>query len=280
MSPAPTDPVASLVREADFGRYAASLYAPIDVRPHLLALYAFDIETSRVRDLVSEPMPGELRLQWWRDALEDPSRADANSHPVARALEAAIAFGRLPREALIAMIDARTDDLYDDPVDTTEALEARLGATDSACLRLASLIVARGEDPGGADVSGLGGVAWGLVRRLAALPRQAARGQILLPVERMAAHGVSRDELLSGRASDGLSAVVDELRRHARRRLAEARRTWPELVGAAGPAFLPLALVELELAALERSPPLAPVTPPRWRMLWRLWRMSRRAPPF
>lgn len=279
--PAP-DPVTSLVREADFGRYAASLFAPAEVRRHLLALYAFDIELARVRDLVSEPMPGELRLQWWRDALESPERADAISHPVARALEGAIAFGRLPRAALTGLVDARTDDLYDDPIPTMEALEARLGATCSAVLRLAALVAARGRDPGGAEVAGFGGVAQGIARLLRQFPKQVARGQILLPVDLMARHGATVEGVTSGGPGAELALALADLAAHASERLSDARAAYSAFDPAAAPAMLPLALVAPELDRLgsAKDPFRAPAEPARWRALIRLWRASRNTPPF
>ena len=65
---------AALVREADRDRYLATLFAPADRRGALFSLYAFDIEISRIRDLAREPMPGEIRLQWWREVLEGAAR--------------------------------------------------------------------------------------------------------------------------------------------------------------------------------------------------------------
>ena len=61
---------AALVREADRDHYLAALFAPADRRDALLALYAFNVEIGRVRDVAREPMPGEIRLQWWRDTIE------------------------------------------------------------------------------------------------------------------------------------------------------------------------------------------------------------------
>ena len=276
------DPIGSLVREADFGRYAASLFAPAHVRPHLLALYAFDVEIARVRDLVSEPMPGELRLQWWRDAIENPERADAVSHPIAHALEGAIGFGRLPREALIGVIDARIDDLYDDPVATLSDLEGRLGATHGAVMRLAMLIAAEGRDPGGGDAAGYGGVAQGIARLLRQFPRHAARGQVLVPSEMLAAHGASLDEATSGNGGPGLAQATGELSAHAVARLGEARAAAAAVDPAAYPALLPLALTGPELKRLQRA--RAPFAPPAetagWRTLLGLWMASRKRPPF
>ncbi len=65
---------AALVREADRDRYLATLFAPADRRGALFSLYAFDIEISRIRDVAHEPMPGEIRLQWWREVLEGEAR--------------------------------------------------------------------------------------------------------------------------------------------------------------------------------------------------------------
>ena len=64
---------ADLVREADFDRYAASLFAPPERRAQLLALYAFNAEIARVRDQISQPLAGEIRLQWWVDVLSGKS---------------------------------------------------------------------------------------------------------------------------------------------------------------------------------------------------------------
>ena len=82
---------AALVREADRDRYLAALFAPADKRDALFALYAFNVEIARVRDVAREPMPGEIRLQWWREALEGKRDGEARAHPVAAALRATLA---------------------------------------------------------------------------------------------------------------------------------------------------------------------------------------------
>ena len=58
-----------LVRSHDFARYASTLFVPAAQRRALLAVYAFNVEISRVRAQVSQPLPGEMRLQWWSDML-------------------------------------------------------------------------------------------------------------------------------------------------------------------------------------------------------------------
>lgn len=80
-SPGTAEPLAfafshceSLVREGDRDRYFATLFAPAAFRPHLFALAAFSLTIARVRDAVTNPIAGEIRLQWWRDALQGEAR--------------------------------------------------------------------------------------------------------------------------------------------------------------------------------------------------------------
>jgi phytoene synthase len=159
----------ALIRDVDKDRYLASLFAPAASRPHLFALYAFSFEVSRVREVVSEPLPGEVRLQWWRDALSGPSQGSSQSNPVSMALLDTIERFRLPVAPLVALIDVRIFDLYDDPMPTVAELEGYCGETCSALIRLASLILAGGEDPGGAEAAGHAGDVAGRYRR--GLPR-------------------------------------------------------------------------------------------------------------
>ena len=122
----------TLVREGDPDRYFAALFAPADKRPHLFALYAFNHEIARVRETVSEALPGEIRLQWWRDTLQGEARGDVRANPIAAALDDAIVQFRLPRQALVDLIDARIFDLYDDPMPTLNDLEGYCGETSSS----------------------------------------------------------------------------------------------------------------------------------------------------
>ena len=58
------------VRAHNPDRYLTALMAPRRVRGSLMALYAFNAELARIPALVSEPALGEIRLQWWRDAVD------------------------------------------------------------------------------------------------------------------------------------------------------------------------------------------------------------------
>src|SRR3954465_11100240 len=105
-----------LVRTGDKNRFLAPLFAPQKYRRALYALYAFNLEVARTRELAREPMPGEIRLQWWRDVLGGAGPGDVAAHPVAAALRETVVRYRLPPGMLADLIDAREFDLYDDPM--------------------------------------------------------------------------------------------------------------------------------------------------------------------
>ena len=81
---------AELVRTADRDRYLAALFAPAERRDALFALYAFNVEIGRVREVAREALPGEIRLQWWSDVLSGERDGEAAANPIAAALLSAI----------------------------------------------------------------------------------------------------------------------------------------------------------------------------------------------
>jgi phytoene synthase len=267
----------AFVREADRDRFLASLFAPAEVRPHLFALYAFNAEIAMIRDRVSAPPPGEMRLQWWREFLAGPRRAEGEGNPVGAALMRAVGFGRLPIEPLMALLDARTFDLYDDPMPSVKDLEGYCGETSSVLIRLASLLLGRGKDLGGAEAAGHAGVAYAVTGLLRALPRHAAQGRCYVPKDVLARHGATPADLLAGRYTPALADALADMRSLARRHLGAAREAM--LPKAIGPAFLPAALVEPYLRRMEQpgfDPFRESADVSQWRRQLALWRASQR----
>jgi phytoene synthase len=265
----------ALVREGDPDRYYATLFAPADKRPYLFALYAFNFEVARVRDSVSEALLGEMRLQWWRDALQGEARGDVRANPVAAALDETIVKYRLPRQALVDLIDARVFDLYEDPMATITDLEGYAGETSSVLIRLASIVLADGRDPGAADAAGHAGVAYAFTGLLRAFPWHARRGQVYVPQHMLAAHGVVREDIVAGRGGPGLARALGDLRAVTRRHLEHARSLRGTIPPEIAPAFRPLALVPPYLRAMEArdyDPLHTAVELPGWRRIYALWR--------
>lgn len=270
---------AALVREHDHDRYIACLYAPEARRHGLFALYAFSLEIARVRALVSEPLPGEVRLQWWRDLLEGQPAGEAQGHPVAAALLDTVKRYRLPIAPLTSLIDARTFDLYDDPMPSLRDLEGYAGETAGALIRLACIVLAGGRDPGGATACGHAGVAYALAGLMRAFPWHAAEGQVYLPADILSRNGVTRDDIVRGRGGPGVLYTLKELREIARSHLKRLVSLTDTVPPAVRPAFLPVALVEPYLRQMERAgydPYRTIIALPAWRRQWVIWRAARR----
>jgi 15-cis-phytoene synthase len=266
----------ALVRAADRDRYLAALFAPAEHRGALFALYAFNLEVARVREVVRDPLAGEIRLQWWSDVLHGADRGEVEAHPVAAALRAAIARYRLPVERLAALVAARRFDLYDEPMATLAELESYALGASANLVALAANVLDGGRVPD--ELIRHAGLAHAMSGLLNAFPVHAARGQIFVPLEVLDRHGAGRQAVVSGQASPRLRAALAEMRLHARQHLAAARELLATAPAAVMPALLPVALAGPTLARMERRDydPFVPVEIAPWRRQWLIWRAARR----
>ncbi|MFG1393194.1 phytoene/squalene synthase family protein [Xanthobacter agilis] len=274
---------ADVVRGQDRDRFLASLFAPEPVRRHLMALYAFNLDVARVRELVREPLPGEVRLAWWREVIEGEGRGAVEAHPVAFALLDTVARFDLPKASLINLVDARIFDLYDDPMPSLGDLEGYAGETAGALLQLSALLLGGAAAGAAAEASGHGGVAIALTGLMRSLPIHAARGQCYLPLDILARHGLDRDAVVTAQDAPALRAALAELRGVARHHLAQAGAALGRLPVATrrtlATPYLALSLVPGDLKALARvREPLREIA--GLGALWRtftVWRAGRRA---
>ena len=266
-----------LVRAADKDRFLASLFAPAEHRDALLALYAFNLEIARVREVAHEAVAGEIRLQWWSDVLGGAGRGEVAAHPVAAALLATMARYQLPLERLERLIEARRFDLYDEPMGSSADLEVYADGASTSLIALAAQILAGGEERDIRMLSHHAGLAHAFVGLLAAFPIHAARGQIFVPLEILARHGATREQVLGGQATAQLHEALAELRLHARRHLRAAQQLLAAALPAVMPALLPVALAGPTLARMERRgyDPFTPIEIAAWRRQLILWRAAR-----
>jgi phytoene synthase len=262
----------TLVREADKDRFVATLFAPAPRRRALYALYAFNVELARVRELAREPMPGEIRLQWWRDVLGGVRTGEAG--PVAAALLGTIIRYRLPVDVLMEMIEARSFDLYDDPMGSVNELEGYVDKTSSVLMMLAAQILNDGRTTDVAAQARHAGIAYAIAGLLAALPQHVARRQLYLPLDLLQRHGVRPEDVFARHATPQLKAALAELRDIAWRHLSEIKIA--DIPNVLIPALLPAALTGPMLKRQERdADPFSPRPLPLWRRQWLLWRAAR-----
>ena len=267
----------ALVRAADRDRFLATLFAPRERRGALFALYAFNVEIARVREVVRDPVAGEIRLQWWSDVLAGDGRWEIEAHPVASALRASVARYGLPPERLQTTISARRFDLYDEPMATLADLEAYADGASSSLIALAAQIL----NGGAPDIDALShhaGRAQAIAGLLKAFPFHAARGQLFVPLELLERHGADRQDVRIGRATPQLRSALADLRDSARRHLRQAQDMARTVSPDAMPALLPVALAGATLARMERGDydPFVPVEIAPWRRQWLIWRAARR----
>jgi len=268
-----------LVRAADRDRYLAVLYAPEAKRPDLLALYAFDAEIGAIRDRVSEPLPGEMRLQWWRDVLASNDAASAGGHPVATALVEAIRRNNLPTQALQNYLDARIFDLYDDPMPTRGDLEGYCGETAAAILQLAAIVLDPAASVRTAELAGHAGCAQAMTRLLLSLPKHRRRGQCYIPKDILAAAGTSPQEFVTGDGGPNAPRAVAAMIALAREHLQAFERGAAGMPASVRPAFLPLASTAATLAKMDgREGEVlgASVDIATWRKHWLIFRRAAR----
>jgi len=267
---------ADLVRAADRDRWLAALFAPAQHRDALYALHAFNVEIARVRDLAREPMPGEIRLQWWREVLAGEREGEAAAHPVAAALRATLERYALAPAPLLTLIDAHTFDLYDAPMGSLDDLDRFAVETQSASFSVAAGILG-GDATRLAALMRPAGIAAAIANILGGFARHAARRQLYIPLEVLERHGVDRETILAGETGEGLRAAFAELTRHARRQLAVARAALDDAPGAVLPALLPVATVGAALRRVETRgfDPFHPDPLPAWRRQYLLWRAAR-----
>lgn len=265
-----------LVREHDRDRWLADRLLPDAARRHALAIHAFSYEAARIRESIRDAMPGEIRLQWWVDAIEGEARGDVTAHPVAAALIDTIRRFSLRRAAFVNLLEARRFDLYDDAMPTLNDLEGYAGETVSVLFQAVAQVLAGGGNPHVADLSGHAGVAYALTGLMRALPIHARRNQVYLPVELLAKAGIEAEDVRQGRKAEALTTVLAELRARAVDHLDKAVTAIRAAEPAVRPAFLPLGFVRAYLDALAKAPPYGPVAEiAAWKKPILLWRFGR-----
>src|SRR5712692_3085583 len=174
-------PVAALVQRYDHDRFQTVLFAPAARREALFALYAFNYEIARVRESVTTPMLGQIRLQWWREVVDAAYvGAPARQHFVAEPLAAIIREFALSRAHFDRMIDAREKDLADEPPPTLAALEDYAEGTAATLLHLV-LEVLGVTQPAAHAAAREVGIGYALAGLLRAMPFHAGAGRRYIP---------------------------------------------------------------------------------------------------
>ena len=245
--------LAALVRRHDRERYLTTLFAPADRREAMLALFAFNYEIAKTREVVSEPLLGRIRLQWWREGIDVAyGEGRVREHEVMTPLGAAIRRHRLSRVDFDRLIDAREQDLEPEAPPTLVALE---GYCRDSSGTLQTLVLEVLGEPGeiARDAASAAGTAYALAGLLRAVPFHARAKRQFIPRALADAEGLDLRDLFELRPTPALATIVEHLAARAEEFLARARAHRSEIPRAAVPALLPARLATAHLRRLKRA---------------------------
>jgi NADH dehydrogenase [ubiquinone] 1 alpha subcomplex assembly factor 6 len=263
----------ALVRRNDRDRYQTALFAPARRREALLTLYAFNYEIARVRETVTQPMLGQIRLQWWREVLDAAyAGAAPRQHPVVLPLSTVIHEFRLTRAHFDRLIDSRERDLSDEPPASLAALEDYAEGSSAYLVQLA-LEGLGARQPEVEKIAREVGIAYALVGLLRAMPFHARAGRSYIPRDLAERAGFDPSDYAAGRGTPALRAIVREIADAARRHLRMARERGAVVTRSAIPALLPAVVADRFLLRLRHAgyDPFAPtLAAPDPLQIWRL----------
>ncbi|UXN04604.1 phytoene/squalene synthase family protein [Bartonella sp. HY406] len=266
-----------LLKQGDFDRYISLLFAPAKKRAGLAALFAFNHEIARIRNVVKEPLAGEVRLRWWADNIEKGSK-EPTQNPVLDALLETISIYGLPEKALINACEARIFDLYNDSFITIADFEGYCGETQSILFKLGCQILDEFEVQSSDNACGHGGVSAVLMQILRFLPMITAEHQFYIPTEILNAVGVSREDITPDSNNiEQKSRVIAALTAFAFEHYTVFKTAQQKLAPSLRPVFLPLTLMPRYVRRTQKADFIAFTKPFELSHLQRQWSILKTA---
>lgn len=251
-----SSPLSDLVRQVDEDRWMATRFASPAARERLNALYAVIYEIARTGEVVNEPALGAIRLQWWREALDEVLAGQTpRPHPALLAFAEMAGEIQPARQHLHALIDARAYDFETQPFAGWPELEAYVDATAGSVMALAAAAVAANHaaSPHARELMQQAGRVWGYSGLVRAYPFWTQKRRTFFP-EKLTSHiGLTQADIFSGRTSHGVSAATRAVLDRANHAQREVRRLAHNAPKELFPVYGYVALVPLYLQAMDRG---------------------------
>lgn len=271
----------SQLRDLNYDRYLACLYLPERLRNLAITLYAFDAEITKISAAISEPMTGEIRIQWWRDTI---CASVSNTHnPLADELLRELTAHKLPLLPLDTYLQARIFDLYNDPMPDLGTLEGYCGETASVFIQLLTVAAKLGQDRTIADICGHAGMVLALTDILRFLPQHTARNKLYIPNEILEAASLNSQGWFADERGAAHLKTVDAVQDIVRDHLTKLRHLMSERMDENADLsliLLPVSLCEPYLKSVGKLGDKIFVSAPEispFRKHWALWRSARTA---
>jgi len=215
--------VANEARQYDHDRWLVTLFAPAHLRESLHSFLAFNSEISRIRETVSEPMIGDIRLQWWREAIEGLENGKPKSHPVMDALVHVQKQTLIRYKLMQEMIDGRSTDLDAAPIHDDAGLLAYADATGGVLQQLLVSVIHPEFDEIDKEAALRAGRSFSLVGVLRAIPFHARNDLLLLPHSRLADEGLTTESVFKADNRKSFLKIVEQIADLAQQELRDAR---------------------------------------------------------
>ncbi len=209
---------AKLVKNYDYDRFLVTLFAPASAREGLFALYAFNHEVAKIREAVSEPMLGEIRLQWWREAIEGIYENNPRNHEIVLPLHQAVQSKNIPMQSFIDIIDARAADIYDENPETLNDFENYLGKTSGNLSKLAAQIIGVQDAPSLSLTYDMG-LVWGLIGSMRTIRYHISLKKLSLPQDMMDQYGVGKRDIFGQMENENINKLIKDLCQSAKQYL-------------------------------------------------------------
>ncbi|KAJ1964931.1 hypothetical protein IWQ62_002790 [Dispira parvispora] len=268
----------TLVRKQDYYGYLASLFFPKALRPAVWSIRALNLELASIRDTVSDTTIGQMKMLFWKQALEDiKEKRSPPHHPVALALADSIPRFELSTAWFTKLINTRSNNLVHPVNYTLDDLEQYSEGTASTLLYLQLECLGIRDVEADHTASHLG-KAIGITTLLRATPYNASKRLVYLPQDILAKHRVSEEDLCRQRNPQSLSDAVFEISTRAHDHILTAQGHLAELQPMAFTALLVAVPYYHVLKTLEQNhfdvfSPQLQRTP--WRMPYYIWKASR-----
>lgn len=229
---------ASEVKNNDYYRFLCCLFTPAILRERLFTLYAFNFEISKIKDIVSEPIIGHIRIAWWREAIDEIyENKPVRQHEILKALSQLIKETDLPKEMVVNIIDAHENEIEFVIPKNLADLE-RLANETSTTLLEASLYLLGQKSGEGQEIAQHIGIAYGLVEIMRFMRVNASNSRLMLPEDLLAQQGITTDEIYSGKNLGRVKPIVKEIYGIAENHLKQADVLRKKLRKEAVPIYL------------------------------------------
>ena len=219
---------ADMVYKDDHNRYLTALFVDKDKRRSLFALYAFNIEISKVVEISKEPLVCQIKLQWWRDSLDDLKKGQVAKHPVIQELAMVLTDHQIDLDDLLMIIQARNSELLDKSPKTLNALTEYCRHTAGILNRLGLQIITNDSNhPHRSHCEDLG-TAWGLIGIIRAISFHATAQRCFIPDELLGEANIKIEDLYKGDFSPQFSQAITPMCDRAENILKQALYSVPK----------------------------------------------------